>query len=105
MKTKTWLFLALLGLAALVIAGVTFPRALLIREHAALAAVQEYDLSWWTVDGGGGQSSGGSYILRGTIAQPDAGLSGGNYRLEGGFWGGGLISGAQGNLYLPLLFR
>ena len=33
-----------------------------------------YELSWWTVDGGGvaGQTS-GSYILSGTSGQPDAG--------------------------------
>jgi len=50
-----------------------------------------FDLSWWTVDGGGATfSSGGSYELGGTIGQPDAGtLSGGDYTLGGGFWVGG----------------
>lgn len=48
-----------------------------------------YDLSWWTVDGGGGESTGGSYTLGGIIGQPDAGaLSGGDYTLSGGLWGG-----------------
>jgi hypothetical protein len=48
-----------------------------------------YDLSWWTVDGGGGESTGGSYTLGGIIGQPDAGaLSGGDYTLAGGLWGG-----------------
>ena len=52
-------------------------------------ALGDYDLSWWTVDGGSGESSGGSYTLAGTIGQPDAGaLSGGSYTLVGGFWGG-----------------
>src|SRR6476660_9303310 len=48
-----------------------------------------YDLSWSSVDGGGGtSSSGGIYALGGTIGQPDAGqLSGGTYSLTGGFWG------------------
>ena len=32
-----------------------------------------YDLSWSTVDGGGGSSSGGDYTLYGVIGQPDAG--------------------------------
>src|SRR5215212_6527701 len=47
-----------------------------------------YDLSWSTVDGGGGtSSSGGIYSLGGTIGQPDAGeTSGGVYGLTGGFW-------------------
>jgi hypothetical protein len=48
-----------------------------------------YDLSWNTVDGGGGTfSAGGIYTLGGTIGQPDAGqMSGGVYGLTGGFWG------------------
>jgi hypothetical protein len=49
-----------------------------------------YELSWYTIDGGGGQSSGGQYVLTGTIGQPDAAYSaGGNYELLGGFWPGG----------------
>ena len=48
-----------------------------------------YDLSWNTVDGGGGTSNGGTYELSGTIGQTDAGtMTGGTYTLEGGFWGG-----------------
>lgn len=49
-----------------------------------------YNLSWSTIDGGGGQSRAGPYVLTGTIGQPDAGyLGGGNYELLGGFWVGG----------------
>jgi Dockerin type I domain len=45
------------------------------------------DLSWNTVDGGGGTSTGGSYVLGGTIGQPDAAsMSGGTFALAGGFW-------------------
>jgi LPXTG-site transpeptidase (sortase) family protein len=53
-----------------------------------LAQSGGYDLSWWTVDGGGATfSTGGAYSLGGTIGQPDAGeLSGGDYTLYGGFW-------------------
>jgi len=32
----------------------------------------DYSISWYTIDGGGGQSSGGPYVLTGTIGQPDA---------------------------------
>ena len=50
----------------------------------------QYELSWYTIDGGGGTSSGGPYVLRGTIGQPDAAYSaGGSYELLGGFWPGG----------------
>jgi len=49
---------------------------------------QPYEINWWTVDGGGGVSQGGDYVLSGTAGQPDAGvLSGGDYTLNGGFWG------------------
>ena len=49
----------------------------------------DYDLDWSTIDGGGGVSSGGQYLVRGTIGQPDAAYSeGGNYEVLGGFWPG-----------------
>ncbi len=49
-----------------------------------------YQLTWSTIDGGGGRSSGGPYTLTGTIGQPDAAWSsGGQYELLGGFWPGG----------------
>lgn len=54
---------------------------------AAIPASAQYAIDWFTLDGGGGQSSGGAYTLNGTIGQPDAGTSsGGNYTLHGGFW-------------------
>jgi hypothetical protein len=53
----------------------------------ASAANADHNISWHTMDGGGGQSSGGQYILTGTIGQPDAAYSeSGNYELLGGFW-------------------
>ena len=75
---------------------------------AGVAVAQEgYNLSWWTVDGGGQTfSAGGSYSLGGTIAQPDAGLlAGGDYRLEGGFWLGGAAAGGPYRVYLPMVMR
>ena len=50
----------------------------------------DYSIEWYTIDGGGGTSSGGPYQLTGTIGQPDADYSGGeHYVLLGGFWVGG----------------
>ncbi len=50
----------------------------------------DYSISWHTIDGGGGRSSGGDYVLTATIGQPDAAaMSGGNYELLGGFLPGG----------------
>jgi hypothetical protein len=54
----------------------------------ALAYSQTYSIDWFTIDGGGGSSTGGVYSVSGTIGQPDAGhMSGGNFTLDGGFWG------------------
>ena len=40
-----------------------------------------------THDGGGGNSTGGTFSLGSTIGQPDAGhLAGGSFTLIGGFW-------------------
>ena len=63
---------------------------LLLVILVASAASGQYELSWYTIDGGGGQSSGGDFTLTGTIGQPDAAWSkGGDYELLGGFWTGG----------------
>jgi hypothetical protein len=66
-----------------------------------------YDLSWWSVDGGGVTfSSGGGYTLGSTAGQPDANvLHGGAYTLAGGFWGGGETIGEGHEVYLPLVMR
>ena len=37
----------------------------------------QYEISWYTIDSGGGTSSGGSYVLSGTIGQADAAYSAG----------------------------
>jgi hypothetical protein len=50
-------------------------------------ALGQYSIGWWTIDGGGGISTGGVYAVTGTIGQPDAGvMGGGSFALEGGFW-------------------
>ena len=62
---------------------------LLVPVSASAQSGGDYDLSWSTIDGGGGTSTGGSYTLSGTIGQPDAGtMTGGDYALAGGFWSG-----------------
>ena len=67
-----------------------FLRVLLVA--AALTSpsllAQQYAIDWFTIDGGGGTSTGGVYSLSGTIGQPDAGrMTGASYALDGGFWG------------------
>ena len=47
----------------------------------------QYELNQHTIDGGGGTSAGDSYVLTGTIGQPDAGrMASCEYHLSGGFW-------------------
>jgi len=56
----------------------------------SLPVCADYEINWHTIDGGGGTSSGGQYILTGTIGQHDASYSeGGQYEVLGGFWPGG----------------
>jgi len=67
--------------------GLTLTAAVL-----SLTAVgQSFDLSWFTMDGGGDRSSGGGFELTGTVGQSDASavaMTGGNFDLTGGFWAG-----------------
>jgi hypothetical protein len=60
----------------------------LLASPLCLPVTAQYSIDWSTIDGGGGTSTGGVYSVSGTIGQPDAGaMSGGNYTLDGGFWG------------------
>lgn len=51
-----------------------------------------YAIDRYTLDGGGGSSTGANYEFSGTIGQPDADplqpSSGGAYEVTGGFWPG-----------------
>lgn len=50
---------------------------------------QAFDLSWWSVDGGGGESAGGSFTLTADIGQPESGLASSDGRvLDAGLWSG-----------------
>jgi len=52
-------------------------------------AFAQFSIDWFTIDGGGGTSTGGVYSVSGTVGQPDASaqpMTGGNFSLIGGFW-------------------
>jgi hypothetical protein len=59
---------------------------------AATTGATGFALPRWTVDGGGGRSTGGTYAIHGTIGQPDADplqpSAGGAFAITGGFWPG-----------------
>jgi len=79
-------------------------RASAVQVNDPSAPQSGYDLSWYTIDGGGVTfSNGGSYALGGSIGQPDAGSKGGgSYQLTSGFWAGASINY---NIYLPLVLK
>lgn len=57
-------------------------------------SLAQYAVDWWTTDSGGGTSTGGVNSVTGTMGQPDvSSMSGGNFTLQGGFWG--IIATAQ----------
>jgi hypothetical protein len=95
---------ALIGLLVIVLAA----GLLALAPTAGAEPSVTYDLSWNTIDGGGGTSTGigpnGTYSLSGTVGQPDAGtLSSPTYTLAGGFWAA--FSQAIQNIFLPLVRR
>ena len=57
-------------------------------SQLSTACAQSYAIDWFTIDGGGGTSTSGVYVVSGTIGQPDAGgpMTGGQFTLQGGFW-------------------
>jgi hypothetical protein len=59
-------------------------RALLLSTllyQPSTSFAQSYSIDWFTIDGGGGTSTGGVYQVSGSIGQPDAGtVSGGGIR-------------------------
>lgn len=64
--------------------------AFVLMMMAPKALSQDLGISWYTIDGGGGVSTGSGFTVSGTIGQPDAGvLSGGDLTLTGGFWAAG----------------
>ncbi|HUD45822.1 MAG TPA: hypothetical protein VMR33_03275 [Candidatus Baltobacteraceae bacterium] len=70
---RNFLAMALLGMALL--------------APSVRAQSTNYSISWHTIAGGGGTSSGGNYSISGTIGQPaTANMTGGTYSLTGGFW-------------------
>jgi hypothetical protein len=81
------------------------------RPHAALqrgsaGAGSGYDLAGLVV-ASGSSIDGGDYAISGALGHPDTGtLTGGDYSLGGGFFGGGVINGGtRSSTYLPAMRR
>lgn len=93
------------AIALLLLVSVLHPAQDVVQadDSTLISPSADYEISWWTVDGGGGAfSTGGDYELSGMVGQPDAGeSSGGDYGLTGGFW----AWWAKYFVYLPLVLR
>lgn len=84
-------------LAGLLVAGVLAPAA-------TAQTGGSYELTWSTVDSGGGTSTGSDYAVTGTAGQSDAGdASGGAYTAAGGFWDA--VAEALRKVFVPLIVR
>lgn len=85
------------------IAGITILAAMIALSATVYGqSGGNFEITKSTIDGGGGSSSGGDFILTGTIGQPDAGTqtaSGDEFALAGGFWA------RIGNLVIELIFK
>ena len=72
-------------------------------QVAKAEAGSDYTIAWSTQDGGGGRSSGGDFVLTGTLAQADADplqpFNAGVYQVDGGFWGGATPTGPSNCLF------
>jgi hypothetical protein len=88
MNTKCLAFSDLLAALLRASVMIVLPALLLAPMARVYAQVAGgFDLSWASVAGGGGSSSGGSFDLGGTAGQPLTGSSsGGSYSLDSGFW-------------------
>ena len=96
MKRKFWPGVLIGSVLGLVLLGV-------VSAAWAASPAATYDLTWYSIDGGGGSVAGGVYSLGGTVGQADAGvLQGGVYSLNGGFWAGAAV---DFRTYLPLVAR
>jgi hypothetical protein len=81
--------------------SVPLTTVLVMTALLSVAFAQNYNIDWFTIDGGGGASTGGLFSVSGTIGQPDAGkMSGGDFTVTGGFWS---IIGAVPTTGAPLL--
>ena len=95
MNKRAWAFVLVASLAASILAG-----GVLAASPAA------FDLGWHVVAGGGGVSTSAGYALHGTAGQQAAGvLSGEDYLLGSGFWGGGEVVRSMLRIHLPVVLR
>ena len=88
-----------------VMATVILVAVALLLLASVTIALEEYQVDWWTVDGGGSaRSNADGYILSGSAGQPDAGLLTSEiYVLSGGFWDGVPALAREERIYLPVL--
>jgi len=56
-------------------------------ENATLGGTPEFEMTWFTIDNGGGASNDTEFVVQGTFGQPDPiVMIGEDFTLRGGFW-------------------
>lgn len=62
-------------------------------QVGSAAPRNSYEISWYIIDGNGGQEiNGGVFTISGTIGQSDTAPSSGTYTINGGFWNSNVAS-------------
>ena len=73
----------------LIVASLTILTIVFTTIALAQSSGGNFEITNWTIDNGGGTSSGGQFTVTGTIGQPDANpqiSTGGTFSVAGGFW-------------------
>ncbi|MCP4582292.1 MAG: hypothetical protein GY839_11820 [candidate division Zixibacteria bacterium] len=69
---------------------------------ASITSAQTYQVDWYVIGSGGGETASSNYQINGTIGQPVVGeTSSPSYTVEAGYWVGAGLSGPDGYEYLP----
>ena len=90
-----------------IVAGILALLLVVVLGTATLAA-SDYTMDRWTIDNGGGtsRSTDGSFVLSGTIGQPEMGsTSDGAYEIRGGFWQSFVAFLEEFWVFVPVVFR
>jgi hypothetical protein len=87
-----------------IVLAVTLVCSLLLASIAMASTTQSYAITWWTIDNGGATfSTGGNYVLGGTMGQPDTTImSSDRFILAGGLWQSSIMV-AHHRIYLPVV--
>ena len=100
MKRKLSTGISVLFVIALFVIAITWTSVVFAHDG--------FEINWWAIENGGGSStsSGGTFVLQGTIGAYDAGnQEEGEFGVQGGFWAQNIQAMLQYLISLPLVLR